>query len=83
MHSAPAPRPGAGSCTARCEPKYRVEQGNEAAKIVEVAVAIGADLIVLGARGAEGIPGTATHVGRSVAHNVVVDAQCPVLTFRA
>ncbi len=66
-----------------CEPKYRVEQGNEAAKIMEVAIAIGADLIVLGVRGAEGLPGAATHVGRSVAHDVVVDAQCPVLTSRA
>lgn len=66
-----------------CEPKYRVEQGEEAAKIVEVAVAIGADLIVLGARAAQGLPGAATHLARSVAHEVVVDAQCPVLTFRA
>lgn len=66
-----------------CEPKYLVEQGAEATKIMEVAIAIGADLIVLGVRGARGAPGAATHVARSVAHEVVVNAQCPVLTFRA
>lgn len=66
-----------------CEPKCRVEQGDEAAKIMEVAIALGADLIVLGVRTSTGMPGAATHVGRSVAHEVVANAQCPVLTFRA
>jgi nucleotide-binding universal stress UspA family protein len=66
-----------------CEPKCRVEQGDEAAKIMEVAIAIGADLIVLGARAPHGMAGGATHMGRSVAHEVVVNAPCPVLTFRA
>jgi nucleotide-binding universal stress UspA family protein len=66
-----------------CEPKCRVEQGEQAVKIMEVAVAIGADLIVLGVRGPQGGVGTATHLLRSVAHEVVVNAQCPVLTLRA
>jgi nucleotide-binding universal stress UspA family protein len=66
-----------------CEPKCRVEQGEQAAKIMGVAVAIGADLIVLGVRSPQGGVGAATHLLRSVAHEVVVNAQCPVLTLRA
>jgi nucleotide-binding universal stress UspA family protein len=66
-----------------CAPKCRVEQGEQAAKIMEVAVAIGADLIVLGVRSPQGGVGAATHLLRSVAHEVVVNAQCPVLTLRA
>jgi nucleotide-binding universal stress UspA family protein len=66
-----------------CEPKCRVEQGAEAAKIMEVAIALGADLIVLGVRAPQGMPGAATHVSRSVAHEIVANAPCPVLTVRA
>jgi nucleotide-binding universal stress UspA family protein len=66
-----------------CEPKCRVEQGPEAEKILEVAVAIGADLIVLGVRGPKGGVGATTHLVRSIAHEVVANAQCPVLTVRA
>jgi nucleotide-binding universal stress UspA family protein len=66
-----------------CEPKCRVEEGPEAEKIMEVAVALGADLIVLGVRSPQGGTGAATHVGRSIAHHIVTNAQCPVLTVRA
>src|ERR1700674_703426 len=66
-----------------CEPKCRVEKGPEAEKIIEVAIALGADLIVLGVRGPQGGVGAATHLLRSIAHHVVVQAQCPVLTVRA
>jgi nucleotide-binding universal stress UspA family protein len=66
-----------------CEPKCRVEQGPEAEKILEVAVAVGADLIVLGVRAPQGGIGAATHLLQSIAHQVVVNAQCPVLTVRA
>jgi nucleotide-binding universal stress UspA family protein len=66
-----------------CEPKCRVEQGTEAKKISEVAVALGADLIVLGVRSPQGGMGATTHFLQSIAHQVVVDAQCPVLTVRA
>jgi len=66
-----------------CEPKCRVELGTEAEKIMEVAFALGADLIVLGVHTPQGMPGAATHVARSVAHEIVADAPCPVLTFRA
>ena len=65
-----------------CEPRCKVEQGPEAEKIIEVAVALGADLIVLGVRTPEGV-GAATHFLRSIAHEVVVNAECPVLTVRA
>jgi len=66
-----------------CEPKCRVEQGPEAQKINEVAIALGADLIVLGVRAPHGGVGAMTHLLSSIAHEVVVNAQCPVLTVRA
>ena len=66
-----------------CEPKCRVEQGAEAEKIMEVAIALGADLIVLGVRSPQGGVGAATHLVQSIAHQVVANAQCPVLTVRA
>ena len=66
-----------------CEPKCRVEQGVEAEKIMEVAIALGADLIVLGVRSPEGGIGATTHLFRSIAHRVVALAQCPVLIVRA
>ena len=66
-----------------CEPKCRVEQGTEAKKISEVAVALGADLIVLGVRSPQGGMGATTHILQSIAHQVVANAQCPVLTVRA
>lgn len=66
-----------------CEPKCRVEQGAEAEKILEVAIALGADLIVLGVRAPRGGVGAATHLLQSVAHQVVARAECPVLTVRA
>jgi nucleotide-binding universal stress UspA family protein len=65
-----------------CEPKCRVEDGPEAEKILEVATALGADLIVMGVRTPAGL-GTATHLGHPVAHEIVANAPCPVLTFRA
>ena len=65
-----------------CEPKCVVERGHGAEKILEVATAIGADLIVLGVRSAEGEMGVATHLSKSVAHAVVTQARCPVLTVR-
>jgi len=66
-----------------CEPKCRVEQGAEAEKIMEVATALGADLIVLGVRRPQGGVGATTHLLQSIAHQVVANAQCPVLTVRA
>jgi nucleotide-binding universal stress UspA family protein len=65
-----------------CAPECRVEQGEEAKKITEVAIALGADLIVLGVRSPQGGVGAITHLLQSIAHQVVVNAQCPVLTVR-
>ncbi len=66
-----------------CEPKCRVEQGAEAQKIMEVATALGADLIVLGVRRPQAGVGATTHLLQSIAHKVVASAECPVLTVRA
>jgi len=65
-----------------CEPNFRVEQGPVAKKILEVATAIGADLIVLGIDGSPGHRGTSSHRFRPTAHYVVTQAECPVLTVR-
>jgi nucleotide-binding universal stress UspA family protein len=65
-----------------CEPSFRVEKGPAAEKIMEVAIALGADLIVLGVRGAAGHMGATTHLLRRTAHRVVTQAECPVLTVR-
>ncbi len=65
-----------------CEPKFMVEQGSPAEKIMEVAATCGADLIVLGLRAPEGGIGATTHLFRPIAHRVVTQAQCPVLTVR-
>jgi nucleotide-binding universal stress UspA family protein len=65
-----------------CETTVRVEKGSAAEKILEVAIALGADLIVLGARGAAGHMGATTHLLRPTAHRVVTQAECPVLTVR-
>jgi nucleotide-binding universal stress UspA family protein len=65
-----------------CEPNFRVEKGPAAEKIMEVAIALGADLIVLGVRGAAGHMGATTHLLRPTAHRIVTQAECPVLTVR-
>jgi len=65
-----------------CEPNFRVELGPPAEKILEVAVALGADLIVLGVRDKSRHMGAVTHVLRPTAHRVVTKAECPVLTVR-
>jgi nucleotide-binding universal stress UspA family protein len=59
-----------------------VKFGEPASNIIEVARNSGADLIVLGVRSGDRY-GLATHVERTVAHDVVVNASWPVLTVRA
>ena len=63
-----------------CHPSPMVRYGDVADSIFEVAAECGADLIVLGARNAASHLGAATHLGRAIAHKVVADARCPVLT---
>lgn len=65
-----------------CEPKFAVEQGDPADKILKVAAAHNADLIVMGVRHMAGPVGVATRMSRPVAHKVVANAACPVLTVR-
>jgi len=64
------------------EPRYFVERGAVSEKILETAERIPASLIVLGVRGPMGIPGAAGHLSAGLAHKVVVNASCPVLTVR-
>jgi nucleotide-binding universal stress UspA family protein len=63
-----------------CKPTVIVEQGQPAEKILQVAGARDADLIVLGVHAPEGIPGAATHLARATVHKVIAHAKCPVLT---
>jgi nucleotide-binding universal stress UspA family protein len=65
-----------------CEPRFVVEQGSPAEKILEVAKQRKADLIVLGVHRPGGFPGAATHLPIATAHKVVSHATCPVLSVR-
>ena len=65
-----------------CRPKATVRFGNPAERILEAAVELEADLIVLGVRDAAGHLGAATHLERTTAHKVVAHAPCAVLTVR-
>jgi nucleotide-binding universal stress UspA family protein len=60
-------------------PDLEVKYGVPAQNIIDTASQCGADLIVLGVRKGD-VFGIATHVGRTIAHQVVVSAACPVLT---
>lgn len=66
----------------RREPRYRVEFGDAAEQILNVAEELEAGLIVLGAKSANGHTGTATHLAAAVAHTLVSHAKCPVMTIR-
>jgi nucleotide-binding universal stress UspA family protein len=65
-----------------CTPRFVVEHGQAAEKILDVARRKHADLIVLGVRGAGRIPGAKTHLPIATAHKIVSQAECPVLTVR-
>ena len=65
-----------------CKPEYFVEQGDPAEKILDFATLREPDLIVLGVRQEEGVPGAATHLPIATAHKIVSHATCPVLTVR-
>lgn len=63
--------------------EYYVEQGNPAEKILELAELRESDIIVLGVKPAQGVPGAATHLPIATVHKVVSHATCPVLTVRS
>ena len=65
-----------------CRPECFVVRGDPAEKILEFALLRETDLIVLGVRPEEGVPGAATHLPIATAHKVVSHATCPVLTVR-
>jgi nucleotide-binding universal stress UspA family protein len=62
-------------------PELEVKYGAPAQSIIDTASRCGADVIVLGVRKGD-VFGVATHVERTIAHEVVVNAPCPVLTVR-
>jgi nucleotide-binding universal stress UspA family protein len=62
-----------------CEPRYLVESGIAAEKILDAAEMLRAELIVLGAQPANWL---ATHFNGGTVHRVVAEAKCPVLTVR-
>jgi nucleotide-binding universal stress UspA family protein len=66
-----------------CKPEFFVECGNPADRILELAHLRESELIVLGIRPEEGVPGAATHLPISVGHKIVSGAECPVLTVRS
>jgi nucleotide-binding universal stress UspA family protein len=66
----------------RYPPEILAEFGSPSDCILQTAADREVDMIVLGARPAAGHLGAATHLGRAVAHKVIVGAHCPVLTVR-
>ncbi|MGC1485359.1 MAG: universal stress protein [Candidatus Acidiferrum sp.] len=66
-----------------CKPEFFVERGNPADRILELAHLRQSDLIVLGVKQEEGVPGAATHLPIATAHKIVSHAECPVLTVRS
>ena len=65
------------------EPEFLAQFGVAADCILQTAAERESDLIVLGARPANGHLKAATHLGAAVAHRIIVGANCPVLTVRA
>ena len=63
--------------------KAVVEYGSTPETIVEFAKTERADLIVLGVRGGGAFSRAATHVPWAIAHKVIANSPCPVLTIRA
>jgi nucleotide-binding universal stress UspA family protein len=59
------------------------EYGSPSELILQTAGECEADLIILGARPVAERLAIATHFGGSVAHKIVVGANCPVLTIRS
>jgi nucleotide-binding universal stress UspA family protein len=65
-----------------CRPEVILKFGDPAREILETAKEKGADLIVMGTRGAYGHFLANSHLERGVSYNVVVRSRCPVLTVR-
>lgn len=65
-----------------CRPETMVRFGRPAEKILECAKESGADLIVMGVRAPGSRMGIESHFESAIAHRVVTQAICPVLTMR-
>jgi nucleotide-binding universal stress UspA family protein len=64
-------------------PEALAQFGVPAESILQTAAERETDLIILGARPANGHLKAATHLGAGVAHRIIVGANCPVLTVRS
>jgi nucleotide-binding universal stress UspA family protein len=65
-----------------CRPRYLAEIGEPAQKILQVAELNKADLIVLGVKRVHRALGV-THIPWTIAHKIIAEALCPVLTVRS
>jgi len=65
-----------------CRPEVMVRFGRPSEKILECARDSGADLIVTGVRSPGSRIGIESHFESAIAHRVVTQAVCPVLTMR-
>ena len=65
-----------------CRPETVAEHGDPAARILAVSNDRKADLIVLGLRNTRNVM-VASHLEKTVAHAVLAQAHCPVLTVRS
>jgi nucleotide-binding universal stress UspA family protein len=65
-----------------CKPHYFAEVGEPAQKILQVAELSKADLIVLGVKRVRRALGV-THIPWTIAHKIIAEARCPVLTVRS
>ena len=65
-----------------CKPRYLAEIGEPAQKILQVAELSKADLIVLGVKRVYRALGV-THIPWTIAHKIIAEACCPVLTVRS
>lgn len=63
-----------------CEAHVRVEVGEPAEQILNVAKARRTDLIVLGVKSADAFSG-AGHIPWTTAHKIIAGAECPVITL--
>jgi len=59
-----------------------VEFGPVAAGVAEFALAKKADVIVLGVKSGGSLTRGATHLPWAIAHQIIADAPCPVITVR-
>ena len=64
-----------------CKPEFLAEIGHPAEQILETARRREADLIVLGVKPIDRALGV-THIPWTIAHKIIAEARCPVLTVR-